>query len=462
MVFIGREREINILMERFTSSKAEFLIIYGRRRIGKTELIKKLITTTHQGIILIGREESVKIQLDRYSKTLAEYFNDKLLEKQGFKDWDAFFEYIYLQAQQKRFILALDEFPYLIKNDRSLPSILQDYWDNKLKDSNIILIVLGSSISMMEKLISYKAPLYGRRTGQIKLKALPFKDVAGYIGEMERAVKLYSIFGGTPAYIIQIDPEYDIFENIDRNFLRVDSLLYRDIKFILTEELEEPRYYFSILEAIASGRTTLGEITNFTGLDRSLIGKYLNVLIDLGITKREIPVTASIKSKKGIYSFRDYVFNFWFRFIFPFEDLIELGRGDIVLQNIRKDLNVYLGRTFEDISKQFLWEINPGSKLPFPFLKLGSWWYKENEIDIVALDNESNILLLEVKWKELSISNAFGILEKLKIKSRHVKWHNENRIEHYGIIAKKIKSKKRLIDAGYYAFDLEDFNSACK
>ena len=457
MNFIGRKKELEILTERFNSSKAEFLLIYGRRRIGKTELVNKFISTDHPGIILIGREESKKLQLDRYSRLLAEYFNDDLLRKQGLKDWDAFFEYIYQQAKEQRFILALDEFPYLVKDDKALPSILQDYWDTRLKDSGIYLIILGSSISMMERLMSYKAPLYGRRTGQIKLNALPFADVAGYVGDMKRAVELYSVFGGTPAYITQTDPQHDVYWNIGRHILRFDSFIYRDIKFILLEELEEPRYYFSILESIASGNVTMGKIINYTGLARSLVGKYLNVLIDLGIIKREIPVTDSVRSKKGLYSFRDNAFAFWFRFIFPAEDMIDLGHGDVVLENIKNGMNPYLGRTFEDIAKEFLWLLNSGKAVPFTFSKLGSWWYKDKEIDIVTMDTRSNIFFCEVKWKDLSAAESLVLIDRLKEKAGHVRWHNPDRTEYYGIIARKIEGKEKLIDAGYYAFDLKDF-----
>jgi len=459
MNFIGRKKELEILTERFNSSKAEFLIIYGRRRIGKTELVNKFISADHPGIILIGREESKKLQLDRYSRLLAEYFNDDLLRKQGLKDWDAFFEYIYQQAKKQRFILALDEFPYLVKDDKALPSILQDYWDTRLKDSGIYLIILGSSISMMERLMSYKAPLYGRRTGQIKLNALPFTDVAGYAGDMKRAVELYSVFGGTPAYITQTDPQRDVYWNIGRHILRFDSFIYRDIKFILLEELEEPRYYFSILESIASGSVTMGKIINYTGLDRSLVGKYLNVLIDLGIIKREIPVTDSVRSKKGLYFFRDNAFAFWFRFIFPAEDMIDLGRGDVVLENIKNGMNPYLGRIFEDIAKEFLWLLNSGKAVPFTFSKLGSWWYRDTEIDIVTMDTGSNIFFCEVKWKDLTAAESLVIINRLKEKAGHVRWHNSDRTEYYGIIARRIKGngKKKLINAGYYAFDLKDF-----
>ncbi len=457
MNFIGRKKELESLSERFESNRAEFLIIYGRRRIGKTELIKKLISKQHPGIILIGRQESRKLQLDRYSRILAEHFNDELLKKQGFANWDAFFEYIYHQAKEQRFILALDEFPYLVKDEKALPSILQDYWDSKLKDSGIYLIISGSSISMMEKLMSYRAPLYGRRTGQIKLGPLPFKDVARYMGNVKRAVEMYSVFGGTPAYITQTDPAHDIYWNIDKNILRFDSFIYRDIRFILLEELEEPRYYFSVLESIASGSTTLGKITNYTGLDRSLVGKYLSVLIDLGIIKREIPVTASLKSKKGLYSIKDNAFAFWFRFIFPSEDLIDLGHEEVVLRRIKSGLGTYLGRTFEDIAKEFLWDLNMLEGVPFPFSKLGSWWYKEREIDIVAMNDESGIFFCEVKWKDLSEADASDLIRQLKEKSGHVRWRDEDRNEHYGIIARTISGKKKLIDDGYFVFDLKDY-----
>ena len=457
MNFIGREKELETLSARFESNKAEFLIIYGRRRIGKTELIKTLISKQHPVIILIGREESKKLQLERYSRILAEYFNDELLKIQGFADWDAFFEYINQQAKGQRFILALDEFPYLVKDDKALPSILQDYWDSKLKDSNIFLILSGSSIAMMEKLMSYRAPLYGRRTGQIKLDALPFKDVAGYVGNVKRAVEMYSVFGGTPAYITQTDPAHDIYWNIDKNILNFDSFIYRDIKFILLEELKEPRYYFSVLESIASGSTNLGKITNYTGLDRSLVNKYLSVLINLGIIKREIPVTESIRSKKGLYSIKDNAFAFWFRFIFPSEDLIDLGRGEVALKRIKTGLNSYLGRTFEEIAKEFLWDMNLKKGVPFSFLKLGSWWYKEREIDIVALDDESNIFFCEVKWKDMTEAEALSLIGQLKEKSEHVHWRNEDRNEHYGIIARTIERKGKLTDAGYFVYDLNDF-----
>ena len=312
-------------------------------------------------------------------------------------------------------------------------------------------------IGMMIMMVLLLMVVLGRRTGQIKLDALPFKDVACHVGNIKRAVEMYSVFGGTPAYITQTDPAHDIYWNIDKNILNFDSFIYRDIKFILLEELDEPRYYFSILESIASGSTNLGKITNYTGLDRSLVNKYLSVLIDLGIIKREIPVTESSRSKKGLYSIKDNAFAFWFRFIFPSEDLIDLGRGEVALKRIKGGVNSYFGRTFENIAKEFLWDLNLKEGVPFSFLKLGSWWYKEREIDIVALDDESNIFFCEVKWKDMSEAETLRLIGQLKEKSEHVHWRNEDRNEHYGIIARTIEGKEKLIDAGYFVFDLNDF-----
>ncbi len=454
-MFIGRESELKLLEERINSNKAEFMLIFGRRRIGKTELVKKIIAE-HGGIILMGREESKKLQLEHFSRLLAEHYDDNFLRKQSFTNWDAFFEYVYERSKSSRTIIALDEFPYLVKEEKALPSILQDHWDNKLKNSRIFLFLMGSSISMMERLMGYKSPIYGRRTGQLKLQPFQFKDVAKFIKNTQRAVELYSVFGGTPAYITEVEPSKNIVDNIKNKFLRMDSYIYQDVRFVLMEELEEPRYYFSILEAIAAGNVSLGEIINYTGLERSLVGKYLSVLIELDLVRREISVTATKKSKNGIYSFKDNIFSFWFRFIFPYEDLISLGRHEEVLKMISRDLNAYIGKPFEEISKEFLWVTSGGN-----FSKMGRWWYKGEEIDIVAINEDKmEIDLFECKWSRLSQNEAVNILNALERKAPLVKWKDNRYKEHFGIIAKEVKGKESLRDKGYKIFDLGDLEAA--
>jgi len=450
-MFINRAAELKILEDRLRSDRAEFLVVYGRRRIGKTELIKRMLSE-HGGLILMGREEAKKLQLQRFTGQLAEYFDDDLLRKQSLGTWDAFFEYIY-EKSRERIIIALDEFPYLVKEDRALPSVLQDYWDNKLSRTKIFLVVMGSSISMMEGLLGYRSPLYGRRTGQLRLRPLGFRDVASYVKDLERAVELYSVFGGTPAYITRVDPSRSVLENVKDYFLRSDSFIYPDVRFVLREELDEPRYYFSILEAIAMGNTRLGEIISYTGLARSLVGKYLSVLIDLDIIKREVPITAGFKSKRGVYFFNDPIFTFYFRFIFPFEDLIELGRAEEVLAGIERDLNAYVGRIFEDIAREFLRDVFKGR-----YMRLGRWWHRGEEIDIVALnDVNKEAGFFEVKWSELGRRNVKRILAELRRKADLVDWRVDDRVEHFGIVGKKIRGKDGLREQGFLVYDLEDF-----
>jgi len=325
-VFINRHRELSLLNQRFDSPRAEFVAIYGRRRIGKSELIDQFIN--NRGIRLLAREESKTLQLRIFATKLGEFFNDDLLKKTEFTGWDGFFEYLSGRANE-RLVIAIDEFPYLVKEDPALPSILQDYWDNKFKDSNLFLILCGSSISMMEKMVmGYSSPLYGRRTGQLLIKQIPFVHILGYIKDIKKAVEFYSVYGGTP--------------------------LYRDVEFVLRQELTEPRYYFSILLSLAKGNHRIGLIANDTGLSISIVNKYLSVLKDLQLVYRTVPVTESYKSRKGMYFLADNLFDFWFRFLYPEMEEIEKGKGSVVIEGIKPQFNRYVGLHFENIAMEIL------------------------------------------------------------------------------------------------------------
>lgn len=251
-VFLDRHRERFLLDERYEKDGTELIVLYGRRRVGKSELVDQFIASK-SGIRLLAREESKNLQLRRFSSEMADFFQDNFLKKNGFLDWDSFFEYI-LQHSGSRITIAIDEFPYLVKEDPSLPSILQAYWDTHLKDTQVFLILSGSSISMMEaSTMSHASPLFGRRTGQILLQPLRFIHILEYLGDIRKAVEFYSVFGGTPAYIMAASPDTDIMMNIGEKILREDSFLFRDVDFVIRSELTEPRYYLSILYSIAQG-----------------------------------------------------------------------------------------------------------------------------------------------------------------------------------------------------------------
>lgn len=454
-IFLNRERELASLQARYAGVTGEFLILYGRRRVGKSALIDRFLALS-SGIRLLAREESKELQLRKFSHDLGEYFNDPLLKRVSFPDWDSFFEYLADHAE-KRVVIAIDEFPYLVKEDPSLPSILQDHWDNRLKDTAIFLILSGSNISMVESmLMAYKSPLYGRRTGQILLGPLGFIEVLNYIGDFRKAVEFYSVFGGTPAYLISANISVGIYENIEEKILREDAYLFRDIEFVLRMELSEPRYYFSILLSIAKGNHRIGLIANDTGLAKNIVNKYLSVLIDLQLVRRMVPVTENYKSRKGLYFLADNLFDFWFRFVYPSAEHLERGEsGRILDTSVKPAFNRYVGAHFEPVVQEVLTFINEGGLLPERFTKFGRWWHKEEQIDVVALNEvKKSILFCECKWQDRV--DAPALLEAMKKKAPLVQWHNNERKEYFFIIARSFS--KRTDGVNVTCMDLKELS----
>jgi AAA+ ATPase superfamily predicted ATPase len=452
-MFINREEELSSLEQRKKSNKAEFMVIYGRRRVGKTELIDHFIKDK-DGIRLLGRIESEKNTLDRFSKDLSDFFSDEFLNQNPLQSWDAFFSYIAEKSKNKRIVLAIDEFPYLIDSNKSIPSILQDHWDRTLKNSDIFLILCGSSIAMMlDKVLGSKSPLYGRRTGQIKVEPMDFFAACKFLKNFkpEELIYAYSILGGTPGYLLEFDDKKTMRENIKDKFLRKDSFLFQDAEFVLKEELKEPKFYFSILRAIALGKTKLSDIMNETGLDKGIVGKYLSVLMDLDIIAREVPVTEKHphKSRKGIYTLKDNFYKFWFRFVFPNIEEIERKRADYVIdEKIMPDMPQYASYMFEEICREWLWKLDL-----LRYDKVGRWWDREEEIDIVAFnEKERRILFGECKWQDNV--DAEKIIHELKEKAKLVEWYNSGRKEEFILFAKSFKKKFK--EGSVHLLELED------
>jgi len=451
-MFLNRQKELEALRSRFRSERPEFAIIYGRRRVGKSELIEHFLTG-RPGVRLLAREEAEGLQIKRFSESLANYFKDEVIRKNPLTNWDALFTYIAERAK-KRFILAIDEFPYLVTENKAIPSILQDFWDTKLRHTKIFLILCGSSIGMMEGLLGGRSPLYGRRTAQILVSPFSFMDAYGWLNtDIQRAVQAFCIFGGTPAYLLEFDKKASLWDNIRQKILRKDAFLYKDAEFILREELTEPRYYFSILSSIAKGKTRLSEIINDTGLDKGIVGKYLSVLSELQLIERLVPVTERRpeKSRKGIYRLRDNFFRFWFRYVWPHLEYVETDQQGYLLDRIIKPtFDNFVGQSFEDIMATFLMELSRQKMLPAHFTKIGRWWDRGKEIDLIALNEETyQALFCEVKWRERV--NAEALLKKLRENAMHVDWHTTKRKEYYCIVAKSFIKKTKdaiLIDLG--------------
>ncbi len=425
MMFIDRSKEMNALQKRYRSDDFEFMVIYGRRRIGKTELIKQF-SKDKPHVYFLSPQDTEDMQISKFLKTISDFFDEP---KPDISDWSGAIDYLKTKLEKEKIIFSIDEFPYLVQTNSSILSYLQGIIDEIECDS--MLILCGSSISVMESdVMGHKSPLYGRRTGQIDLHPFDFAtslEVIDY--PIEEAVQSFSITGGTPMYLLQFDYDQSLRDNIKNKILDKTSLMYEEPGFLLRTELRNPNRYMSILEAIASGHTVPNRISNATGIDPGPMSKYLKTLRRLRLIKREIPVTAEQKrSKRSIYEINDNFFRFRFQFIEPKKSWIEESPEKVLAEDIMLSLEEFTSKTFEDICIEYVWNEHD-------YHKVGKWWYKENEIDIVGLnEREDKILLGECKWTDSKVDTY--LLDSLKEKSEMVQWKNKDREEEYVLFSK--------------------------
>jgi len=420
-MFINRTEELRYINEVFQDIGACLLIVYGRRRIGKTELLRQF-SKDKPHLFFSSDLSSEQEQLRQFSEKIYQVTSESFLETQPFTSWEGLFTYVFDNLTEKIPLIIIDEFPYLCISNNALPSILQKVWDEKSKLGNGFLILCGSYMSFMEReVLGHKSPLFGRRTGQLFLKSLDYQDVSGFFlnySERDR-VYAYAILGGTPAYLLQFSDQRTIEQNVKDAILNKNTFLYSEPRFLLMEELREPSIYFSILKAIAFGKTKLNEIVQETGIDdRPKVNKYLTVLRELHMVRREVPITEDKphKSRRGIYTLHDPFFRFWFRYLYPNMSYLEEGDIDYVWkEKIRPDFYSFVGFIFEDICIQKLKKLNRENKLPFKAERIGRWWDGNGEIDIVALDGKGSFLFCECKWSRKKI--GANLLKKLQDKT---------------------------------------------
>ncbi len=412
--FKNRVKELAFLNELYEKKVSKLIILYGRRRVGKTELLKEFLKK-HGGLYILARQESEAEQLKKISSQIAEYYKDNVLMLNPFNSWDALFLYL---SEKPRIPIVFDEFPYIVQSSKKVTGILQDFWDNKFSKKNTFLVLCGSSITMMERLLGKKSPIYGRRTEQILLEPLKFRDACLFLPEsmsFKDKVIYYSILGGMPAYLLEFDFKKSLKENLIENIARKNKFLYQDVLFTLKEELKEPRNYFSIIYSIAKGNSKAGQIVNDTGLEKSFVNKYLGVLIDLQLVERRVPITEKnhSKSRNGIYLIKDNFFKFWFKFVFENQEYVEQEKQEkLVDEKIIPELNSFAGRIFEEVALSEM--IRSGKYKDYLF---GRWWDKNTEADIVGIDRQNKKLLIgEVKFKKLTKTEIHEIKGKLKEK----------------------------------------------
>lgn len=464
--FVNRERELEFLEEAYKEQSPQLIIVYGRRRVGKSHLLGRF-KEDKAGVYYLCSKGNEREQINFISKAFGEFLDDTALLLNPFSDWHSLFVYIHEKAKDKKMVWIVDEFPFLVNANPAISSIFQKYWDEYLSKTRLMLVLCGSSIGMMEsETLAYGAPLYGRRTGQWKVLPLKFRDVLKFFPPnpaLEETIKTYSITGGIPFYLSELDLEKTAMENITERIAKKGRVLYEEGEFLIKEELREPMTYFSILNAMAAGRTKQTDIANAISMPSTAISRYLDTLIRLGFIEREVPVTEkNLKSKKAIYGIGDNFLQFWFRFIYPSRGHVEEGDRKAV-ERALGDFNLHVSRVFEKkIAREALEECRK-KKTVFEFQKMGRWWghrrdesdgkRKTEEIDIIALNEDTNeILFGECKWQDAV--DATKILAELKEKAKQVEWNFGNRKEHYAIFAKSFR--ERIREPALALFDLED------
>ena len=433
--FVDREEELEFLENEYQREGASLVILYGRRRVGKTALAVKFMQQKPSLYYLIT-EESEQQNRRSFQQMAAEFCQNDLLANADITDLMLIFKALFQTQREEKLLLVLDEFQYLGKANPAFPSIFQKLWDTYLKEQNVMVILSGSLISMMEsQTLSYSSPLYGRRTGQIKLKQIPFRYYGGFFPEKQREslIEYYAVTGGVPKYI-ELFREYDnIYTAIERNVLSKSSFLYDEPNFLLQREVSEVGSYFSLIKTIAAGNQKLSKIASVLGLKQTGLTKYLKTLIDLDILEREVPITEEYpeKSKRGLYKIKDNFMLFWFRFVYPNLSFIESGHSDLVMKKIRKNLvDNQISYVYEDICLETMWQLNAQDTWDFLFDKAGRWWNQDTEIDIVAFDSTgSDIIFGECKYWEGPV--GVNVLQELEKKAQQVEWHKQNRKEHY-------------------------------
>ena len=421
-MFIGRHFELSELENQYKKKGFRFIVMYGRRRVGKTALITEF-TKGKDSIFYISIERNDKAALDSFSSKVFERFPAPSFMQGGFTSWDNAFEYISDQLTNKRIILVIDEYPYLVSGNTSVSSILQKYIDTKFIQTNLFLILCGSSMNFMKnQVLGYKSPLYGRRSAQFHIKPFDYYESGMFFpgATYEDKMLAYGVCGGVPQYLNAVAEHESVENGIFECFLKKTGILYEEPEILLKQELREPAVYNTLISSIAGGASKLNEISTKSGEENKKCAKYLKSLMDLQIVRKEHPY--GVKSqRKGIYALMDNMFKFWYRFIPQNITNIESGLGKQVLENrILPSLPSYMGHIFEDACKEYMLRNNGSLDLPFMFNGIGRWWgtnpktKTQEEIDILA-DSDSKAIFGECKWTSTEI--GMDVFTKLLDKS---------------------------------------------
>lgn len=413
-MFIGRKSEIALLDDMYGREGFQFLVMYGRRRVGKTSLLCEF-AKKHKTIFFSAQEKNDVLNFEDFSRTVQKHFNESYFGT--FPDWQTAFRYLGDKVSDEKLVLIIDEFPFIAGENPSVKSILQHTIDHNWKEKNIFLILCGSSVSFMEnEIMGYKSPLYGRSTSQLEVLPFDYYDSSLFFDRYSNVDKLlaYGILGGIPCYLNAFSDKISVKKNISENIIRTGAFLKDEPQLLLKMELREPAVYNSIFDAVASGASKLNDISLKTHEESQKCSKYINTLRSIKLIERITPCGENETSKKSLYKIADNYYLFWYRFIFSNMSYYELLDASEAAEEITNELSGYMGGIFENICCQYMMRLAKKKKLPFVPHSIGRWWganpktKKQDDIDILALSkNGDSAIFCECKFK----NSAFDLKE---------------------------------------------------
>ena len=432
---IGRTEEIQQLNDMYSSTKFEFMIMYGRRRIGKTTILLEF-ADQHRSIFFSAQEKNDALNLHDFSRIVQEFFDSDYIA--AFENWEDAFGYVGKKTannttDNNKTVLIIDEFPFLASPNPSIKSILQHIIDHDWKNKNILLVLCGSSVSfMINDVMGYKSPLYGRCTGNMEVLPFNYYESGAFFPEYSPEDKIisYGILGGVPRYLNAFDDEQSIKDNIVTNILKNGVFLNDEPQALLRMELREPSVYNSILEAVASGKNRVSEISDRIKEDKGKCSKYILVLQTLRLLEKHVPCGEKKDSKKGIYEITDNYYKFWYRYVFANRSYYSMLGDYRASEEIMTDINEYMGPVFEDICRQYLTIMAGKGRLPFVPSVMGKWWGNnpvikaQDDVDILALSKDrTSAIFCECKFRNkpmpmeeyddlLTAASAFDVRDK--------------------------------------------------
>lgn len=463
-MFVGREKELSVLEEAYASESFQMVVVYGRRRVGKTTIISRF-AEGKRALFFTAQQQTDANNLSDFSREIAQFF--ELPMGMAFASWNDAFGFLADRAAEEPFLFVFDEFPYAAAADGSLVSKLQIAIDHKFSKTGMCLVLCGSNQGFMEsEVLGRKSPLHGRRTAQMRVRPFDYLTAAKMLPGLnaEDAFKYYACIGGIPYYLSQVNPALPFRENLVRLFFSTDGFLYEEPMMLLRQELREPALYNSLLRAMGSGANKRNEIANRAGVETSSVSKYLKTLEKLDIVERVVPFGENAEtSRRGIYRFADACYDFWFTFVMPVVGDVEEGAGRIVAEGIPEEtLATYFGHRFERVCQQWMLAQSLSGALPIKASGFGPWWggnpltREQDDIDVVAADRfAKKVLLGECKWRESFDETA--AFDKLRQRASLVKGYEAAGFYLFSKHPLSKQTLKKLAEAGdAHSVTLED------